>query len=83
MSDKPLYGGAGKSSPMYYGSSKPMYGAGSPMYYGASRQYGAQYGQYGGQYGQYGQYGGVAPDDRSCASSPSGGFPCLSSCSSG
>ena len=65
MADKPLYGGAGKSSPMYYGSSKPMYGAGSPMYYGASRQYGAQYGQYGGQYGQYGQYGGVAPDDRS------------------
>ena len=64
MADKPLYYGSSKSSPMYYGASKPMYGGKGPMYgggkgpmyYGASRQYGA-YGQYG-NYGQYGSYGG-------------------------
>ena len=54
MSDKPLYYGSSKSSPMYYGGGpRPAYGGKSPMYYG-SRPYGGQYGAY----GAYGSYGG-------------------------
>ena len=53
MADKPIYYGGKGSTPMYYGSKKPMY-------YGAARNYGGTaYGGSSGAYGAYGAYGGM------------------------
>ena len=57
MANSPLYYGDSKSSPIYYGASRPAYGGASraPVYYGAGKAYGQYGGMYGGSSGAPGQ----------------------------